>query len=165
MNLPVNITNSNSYSEVAKEIWQKGRALIGGFDRVVFTNGCFDILHPGHLQLLQYARNLASPRGALVVGINSDESIKRLKGDDRPIMSENARALLLISLRMVDFAVVFDEDTPLKLIEAIRPDVIVKGGDYNQSDVVGGHLALVSIAPYDQSWSTTEIIRRIKNNG
>ena len=103
-------------------------------ERIVFTNGCFDILHIGHIRLLEQARRKGD---RLIVGLNSDDSVRRLKGPLRPIVAEQERARVLAALSSVDAVVVFDEDTPLRLIEAIRPDVLVKGGDYTEDTVVG----------------------------
>ena len=103
--------------------------------KVGFTNGCFDLLHPGHVALLAQAREACD---RLVVGLNSDASVKRLKGPGRPVQTEEARAMVLASLATVDAVVVFDDDTPVKLIEAIRPDLLVKGADYHHDQVVGG---------------------------
>ena len=127
-------------------------ALRGSGRTIVFTNGCFDVLHVGHVRFLERARRLGD---TLVVGLNSDASTHRLKGDGRPIQSEAARAAVLASLANVDLVVVFGEDTPLKLIEALRPDVLVKGADYARDEVVGadlverhgGKLILVELAP------------------
>lgn len=132
------------------------------FDRMIFCNGCFDILHVGHLSTLAYARSIAGPRGVVVVGINSDVSVKKLKGSSRPVFDENARGTMLASLKYVDFVVSFDEETPYDLIKSLKPDVIVKGGDYKPADVVGGDIATVAIAPLDENWSTTDVIERIK---
>lgn len=131
--------------------------------RIGFTNGCFDLLHPGHLHLLNQARAACD---RLVVALNSDASVKRLKGPDRPIQSEAARAAVLGSLAMVDLVVLFSEETPIKLIEAIRPDVLVKGADYAIKDVVGGafvqsyggKVLLAELAP---GHSTTATIARL----
>lgn len=101
---------------------------------IVFTNGCFDLLHPGHLHLLSQAADLGD---ILLVGLNSDASVSRLKGPDRPIIPQDLRALHLASLFYVDGVVIFDEDTPLRLIKAIKPDVLVKGADYKEQDIVG----------------------------
>lgn len=101
---------------------------------VVFTNGCFDLLHPGHVRYLEAARALGD---FLVVGLNSDESVRRLKGSTRPILSEADRATVLAGLRSVDYIVIFDEDTPLRVIESIVPDVLVKGGDWAVGAIVG----------------------------
>jgi len=131
---------------------------------VVFTNGCFDILHAGHLDLLERAAALGD---RLVVGINSDASVQRLKGPERPVNPEGFRARMLASLSGVDAVVVFGEDTPLALIEALRPDVLVKGGDYRAEDVVGAgvvaaHGGQVEIVPLTQGHSTTGLIGRIR---
>jgi D-beta-D-heptose 7-phosphate kinase/D-beta-D-heptose 1-phosphate adenosyltransferase len=124
-------------------------------ETVVFTNGCFDILHTGHLELLKYAKTLGS---TLVVGVNSDASVKRLKGRDRPVNSELTRAHQLNTLPWVDEVIIFDDDTPYKLIKSLRPDVIVKGGDYTVEQVVGHDLASVVIFPTVEGHSTTKII-------
>jgi rfaE bifunctional protein nucleotidyltransferase chain/domain len=104
----------------------------------VFTNGCFDVLHKGHRKLLEEARNFGD---VLVVGLNNDDSVKRLKGPERPVNSEAIRALTLASCETVDFVTVFNEDTPYELLEELRPDVLVKGGDYKVEDVAGRELA------------------------
>ncbi|PAF45419.1 D-glycero-beta-D-manno-heptose 1-phosphate adenylyltransferase [Helicobacter sp. 11S02629-2] len=128
--------------------------------KIVFTNGCFDILHVGHASYLQKAKTLGD---VLVVGLNSDASVKRLKGKARPINSEYDRAYLLASLSCVDFVVVFDEDTPLKLIEALHPDVLVKGADYEGKEVVGSNIAKeVVLLEFIKDKSTTNIINKIK---
>jgi D-beta-D-heptose 7-phosphate kinase/D-beta-D-heptose 1-phosphate adenosyltransferase len=124
-------------------------------ETVVFTNGCFDILHTGHLELLKYAKTLGS---TLVVGVNSDASVRRLKGNDRPINSEITRAHQLNALPWVDEVVIFDDDTPYKLIKSLHPDIIVKGGDYTVEQVVGHDLATVVIFPTVEGYSTTRII-------
>jgi D-beta-D-heptose 7-phosphate kinase/D-beta-D-heptose 1-phosphate adenosyltransferase len=134
--------------------------------RVVFTNGCFDLLHPGHIHLLQGARRLGE---RLVVGLNSDASVKRLKGDSRPIIGERDRAVILNALDCVDAVVLFDEDTPLNLIRRLRPDILVKGSDYRLEEVVGkaeveaygGRVALVDIL---DGYSTTGIARRMNTD-
>lgn len=133
--------------------------------KIVFTNGCFDILHIGHIRYLQEAAKLGD---ILVVGLNSDASVKRLKGPERPINNENDRAEMLGALGFVDYVCIFEEDTPLELIKAIKPDVLVKGGDYKPDEVVGkkeveaegGKLVLI---PFVEGKSTTGIIERIKN--
>jgi D-beta-D-heptose 7-phosphate kinase / D-beta-D-heptose 1-phosphate adenosyltransferase len=131
--------------------------------RIAFTNGCFDMLHPGHVSLLNQARQAAD---RLIVGLNSDRSIRRLKGAGRPIQNAASRAMVLSSLRAVDAVVVFDEDTPLKLIAALEPDVLVKGADYTVETVVGAELVIarggkVLLAELVPAHSTTETIRRI----
>lgn len=133
--------------------------------RIVFTNGCFDILHVGHIR---YLRQAAAQGDMLVVGLNSDASVKRLKGEGRPVNSEDDRAELLASLPFVDYIVIFEEDTPYELIKQIQPDVLVKGGDYIPEDVVGrdivegrgGKLVLIDFV---EGRSTTGIIRRIRS--
>ena len=97
--------------------------------KLVFTNGCFDVLHRGHIELLKHCRVLGGDTGWVIVGINSDESIRRLKGDHRPIMSQDDRKALLEELSCIDEVVIFDEDTPYELIQRSKPDIIVKGGD------------------------------------
>ncbi len=132
--------------------------------KVGFTNGCFDLLHPGHVSLLNQARAACD---RLVVGLNSDASVKRLKGNDRPVQSEGARAAVMASLSPVDLVVVFGEDTPLALIEALRPDVLVKGADYTRAQVVGGDVVesyggRVVLADVVASYSTTATIAAMK---
>jgi D-beta-D-heptose 7-phosphate kinase/D-beta-D-heptose 1-phosphate adenosyltransferase len=132
----------------------------------VFTNGCFDILHRGHLELLKYCSDVTCPAmgGSLIVGLNSDESVRRLKGEGRPINNEKDRKFFLESLKFVDKVVVFEEDTPLKLIEEIKPNIIVKGGDYKAEDVVGGDICKVRIFNYVEGYSTTDTINEIFSN-
>ena len=128
-------------------------------DRIVFTNGVFDLLHKGHLELLKKSYELGSK---LVVGINSDASVKRLKGESRPINNEQTRLDQLYCLPWVDDVVVFDEDTPYELIKDIKPDLIVKGGDYTVETVVGHDLAPVHLVPTIEGYSTTNIIEASK---
>jgi D-beta-D-heptose 7-phosphate kinase/D-beta-D-heptose 1-phosphate adenosyltransferase len=133
-----------------------------GFD-VVFTNGCFDILHQGHIEYLEQARSLGDK---LVVGVNADASVRKLKGDSRPINTETSRAYLLASLSFVDLVTIFEEDTPLELLTELIPDVLVKGGDYKEADVVGGevvreHGGKVEILPFKEGFSTTAIEEKI----
>jgi len=135
--------------------------------RIAFTNGCFDLLHPGHVSLLNEARRTAD---RLVVGLNSDVSVRRLKGEGRPVQGEVARALVLASLKSVDAVVIFGEDTPLALIEALEPDVLVKGADYSLETVVGADLVLkrggrVVLAQLVPAHSTTGTIHRIAAAG
>ncbi len=152
-----------------EECIERCRELRRSGKRIVFTNGCFDILHRGHVTYLEEAASLGD---ALVVGVNSDESIRRLKGPLRPVVPEEDRALLLASLRAVALVSIFPEDTPLELIQSIHPDVLVKGGDYDPSatdgggyivgsDVVrssGGEVRVISLVP---GRSTTGIIERV----
>jgi D-beta-D-heptose 7-phosphate kinase/D-beta-D-heptose 1-phosphate adenosyltransferase len=131
--------------------------------KVVFTNGEFDLLHSGHIDLLTSARLHGD---ALVVGINTDESVKRLKGPARPVRGESDRAFVLAALEAVDLVVAFDEDTPLELVKALRPDVIVKGGDYTADKIVGaaevqswgGSVVVVPLTPGHSTTSTIEKI-------
>lgn len=127
---------------------------------VGWTNGCFDIFHNGHLYVLYKAKQLCD---VLHVGINSDKSIKKLKGKSRPIMSQDERFEIIASIKYVDRVYIFDEPTPIRLIEEIMPDVIVKGGDWDPEDVVGKELAKVVTIPLISDVSTTKIIERIKN--
>jgi D-beta-D-heptose 7-phosphate kinase/D-beta-D-heptose 1-phosphate adenosyltransferase len=122
---------------------------------LIFTNGCFDILHVGHLQYLEQSRALGD---RLVVGLNSDASVRRLKGHDRPVNSQEDRKRLLMALRCVDEVVIFDEDTPYELIKRIRPDIITKGGDYAAEKVVGSDLSRVVILTYVPHKSSTRIL-------
>ena len=132
--------------------------------RVVFTNGVFDLLHPGHIDVLIGARD----RGEfLVVGVNSDASVKRLKGPDRPVRSAPERCYVLGALSMVDAVVLFEEDTPFDLINVLRPDVLVKGGDYTEASIVGaaevrawgGEVVVIPITPGHSTTSTIERLR------
>lgn len=134
--------------------------------RVVFTNGCFDLLHPGHVHYLAEARALGE---ALIVAINSDRSVRELKGKGRPILNEQERAEVLSGLASVDFVTIFDEETPRELIAAILPDVLVKGGDWTTDKIVGREEVeagggLVLSLPYLEGQSTSEIIQRILVN-
>lgn len=134
--------------------------------RIVFTNGCFDILHKGHVAYLQAAKSLGD---ILIVGMNTDDSVKRLKGSERPVNSLEDRAFVLSSLRSVDYVVPFDEDTPLSLIESIMPDILVKGGDYTIDTIIGAkeviaHGGAVEIIPFVEGKSTTSIIEAIKKS-
>ena len=131
--------------------------------KTVFTNGCFDLIHVGHIRYLKQARELGD---RLVVGLNSDESVKRLKGKNRPLISQNYRKEMLLAFSFVDDVEVFDEDTPLNLINKVKPDVLVKGGDYNLSEIVGAKEVLAwggevkSLDFYD-GFSTTSLIEKI----
>jgi rfaE bifunctional protein nucleotidyltransferase chain/domain len=131
-------------------------------ERLVFTNGCFDILHRGHVEYLAAARGLGD---RLVVGLNADASVRRLKGGDRPLNAEEDRALVLAALAAVDAVTIFEEDTPLELIRALLPDLLVKGGDYPPAAIVGaedvvGAGGRVVIIPFVPGRSTTSLIRR-----
>ena len=140
------------------ETWQKEGL------KVVFTNGCFDILHEGHLYSLGQAAKQADH---LVVGVNSDRSVKKLKGDTRPINNEQSRAKVLASLLVTDAIVIFEEDTPLELIKTIMPDVLIKGGDYKVEDIAGAKEVIanggkVVINPLLDGFSTTATISKMK---
>ena len=128
--------------------------------KLIFTNGCFDIVHRGHLELLRYCQSL----GRVIVGLNSDESVKRLKGQNRPINHQQDRKFLLESLSYVDEVMIFSENTPYNLIKQIKPDIIVKGGDYNIDNIVGSDICEVKIFNYIDGYSTTKIIER-SNSG
>ena len=134
-------------------------------NKIVFTNGCFDLVHVGHLHTLSEAKKLGDK---LIVAINSDASVKRLKGDSRPILPEQERANLIASLVFVDAVLIFEEDTPIKLIESILPDVLVKGGDWKIEEIVGNEIVrenkgtVVSI-PFLDGHSTTDIISKIQS--
>lgn len=132
--------------------------------RIVFTNGCFDVLHRGHLELLYRAKSLGD---ILIVAVNTDASVRRLKGPDRPIHSETDRAELLAALEMVDFVTLFDAPDPYDLVAQLIPDVLVKGGDWQARDVIGGDLVAahggkVYIVPLVDDYSSTRIIERIR---
>ena len=142
----------------------RGWRLLG--KKVAFSNGCFDILHEGHIFSLSQA---AKEADILVVGVNSDASVKKLKGDSRPVNSENSRSLVLASLVITDFIVVFEEDTPFELITGFMPDVIVKGGDYTVEQIVGAKEVIanggwVVINPIVEGFSTTGIIEKMKGS-
>ena len=134
--------------------------------KTIFTNGCFDILHIGHVKLLQYCHELAYQTtggpGRVVVGLNSTCSVRRLKGNSRPINVESDRKYVLESLKYVDEVIIFNEDTPYQLIKQLSPHIIVKGGDYNPADVVGCDIAEVRIFNTVAGISTTDIISRLK---
>lgn len=132
--------------------------------KIVFTNGCFDLLHLGHLDVLRKSRNFGD---CLIVGLNTDSSVKRLKGEFRPIQDEKTRVMILASLAFVDYVVLFEEDTPLELINVIRPDVLVKGGDYNIEQIVGADIVLknggeVKIVDILPGHSTTDLVKKMK---
>ena len=133
----------------------------------MFTNGVFDLLHPGHIDLLTAARDNGD---ALIVGLNSDDSVRRLKGPGRPVRSESERAYVLAALEAVDAVTVFEQDTPLELILALRPDVLVKGGDYTPDTIVGrreveGWGGRVVVVPLTPGQSTSSIVERLRGTG
>lgn len=145
----VAVSHIGTYSVQEKEIKEK----------VVFTNGCFDVLHLGHLKLLKFAKKQGDK---LIVAINSDTSVKKLKGESRPKFSQEDRKAMLESLAIVDEVVVFEEDTPYNLIKSVKPDVIVKGGDYTVETTVGNDLAEVIIFPRVKDYSTSKILEETK---
>jgi len=129
--------------------------------KTVFTNGCFDILHRGHVEYLEQSRAMGS---RLIVGLNSDESVRRLKGSDRPINNQEDRKAVLLALRSVSAVYIFDEDTPYNLILKLKPDLITKGGDYLPHQIVGNDIVEVVTIPYLEGKSTTGTIYAINGN-
>lgn len=145
---------NHDYKQLIRNWRQKG-------NKIIFTNGCFDLLHLGHATYLKHARQLGDK---LVIGLNSDQSVKRLKGPSRPIINQNDRANMLSFFEFVDAVIIFEEDTPLKLISEIRPDILVKGGDYQVEEVVGREFAgKVEIISFVDGYSTSNIIEKITN--
>ncbi len=143
---------------------QKRNDLIEQNSILVFTNGCFDLVHRGHIEYLNQSKKMGD---ILIIGLNTDDSVKRLKGKDRPILPLEDRAYILDNLKPVDFVIPFDEDTPIKLIESISPNILVKGGDYTIESIVGNEWVIansgkVVTIPYIAGQSTTAIIDRIK---
>ena len=142
-------------------VWRRGAK-----GKVVFTNGVFDLLHPGHVDVLLGARRRGD---VLIVGLNSDASVRRLKGPERPVRAEAERAYVVAALAMVDAVVIFGEDTPLETVQALRPDVLVKGGDYTEATIVGapdvrswgGDVVVIPLTP---GQSTTSIINRLRDS-
>jgi D-beta-D-heptose 7-phosphate kinase/D-beta-D-heptose 1-phosphate adenosyltransferase len=133
---------------------------------IVFTNGCFDILHEGHMALLQYCRTIRPPEGEVMIAINSDDSIRKLKGATRPINDINARIAILNNIESVDWILVFTEDTPYEVLEVIHPHTIVKGGDYTMESMIGKEFAKeVKIFTYMDGKSTTNIVNKIALQG
>lgn len=133
--------------------------------KIVFTNGCFDVLHYGHVLYLLEAKALGD---LLVVGLNSDDSVRRLKGESRPINGEKKRAFILSALEFVDYVVVFEEDTPEELIKVVKPNVLVKGGDYQIGNIVGADFVMqnggtVSTIPFVEGFSSTQIIEKLNH--
>jgi len=150
-----------SFSDEAKFFLEKSRK-----QTIVFTNGCFDILHRGHVSYLNEAKKLGH---LLFIGLNSDASVKRLKGDSRPINGEKDRKFILENLRCVDFVEVFDEETPLQLIELVKPQILVKGGDWSIDKIVGSDFVLslggkVLSLPFVDGFSTTNTIHKIQQD-
>lgn len=147
-----------------EELIVERERLRGEGKRLVFTNGCFDLLHPGHVSYLSQARSLGD---ALVVALNSDRSVRALKGEGRPILNETERAEVIAALEAVDYVTIFDEETPRELIAALLPDVLVKGGDWVLDEIIGRKEVeaaggQVRSLPYVEGSSTTDIVERIK---
>ena len=156
--LKAKIFNIKNLSQIINE-WR-----LNG-DKIVFTNGCFDLIHLGHLEILARSADLGDK---LIVGINSDMSIKKIKGNSRPIIEEDSRAKQLAAIEFIDAVILFNEDTPYDLINILKPDVLTKGGDYKKNDIVGNQLinkeqGEVVIIPLTQGYSTTSILEKIKN--
>ncbi len=157
-NLKAKIFNIKDLSQIIRE-WR-----LNG-DKIIFTNGCFDLIHLGHLEILARSADLGDK---LIVGLNSDMSIKKIKGNSRPIIQEDSRAKQLAAIEFIDAVILFNEDTPYDLISFINPDIITKGGDYKKNDVIGNELmnkkaGKVVIIPLTQGFSTTSILEKIKN--
>jgi len=154
--ISLKIKTRQALAEVRKQLSQQKKT-------VVFTNGCFDILHRGHVEYLQKSRDMGD---ALIVGLNSDDSVTRLKGKGRPLLPQEDRAFLLASLTAVDYVCIFEEDTPAELIRALQPDILIKGGDYRINEIVGrevveGRGGKVVTIPLTPNRSTSDIIRKI----
>ena len=153
----------NSIYRPGKELDELISSLKSQNRKIVFTNGVFDIIHRGHVEYLNEAKRLGD---VLIVGLNSDSSVKKIKGDSRPVNSENDRAFVLVNLKAVDYVVIFEEDTPYILIKSIVPDVLAKGGDWKTEDIVGSDIVLdsggkVLSLKYIENYSTTGIINKI----
>ncbi|QHT68154.1 D-glycero-beta-D-manno-heptose 1-phosphate adenylyltransferase [Rhodocytophaga rosea] len=149
--------------------WQTATQVVSQWKQqklsIVFTNGCFDIIHIGHVDYLEKARALGDK---LILGLNSDSSVRNIKGEKRPVVSEYARARVMAALSFVDAVVLFDEDTPLRLIQTIKPDILVKGDDYMLENIVGADFVIenggsVKTVPLVKGFSTSAIIQKIKN--
>lgn len=156
--MPIKILGSKKLSGILSRLRLKGK-------QIVFTNGCFDILHVGHVDYLSRAKALGD---ILVVGLNSDSSVKKIKGKNRPINNERDRARVLSSLSFVDYISIFNESTPERLIKELKPDIIAKGGDWKIKDIVGGSFVRsyggkVKSIPFVKGYSTTSLIKRIEN--
>lgn len=158
MNVPDKLKSLDEVKALAARARRLGQ-------KVVFTNGCFDLLHRGHVHVLREAKAAGD---LLIVGINSDKSVKEIKGTNRPVLPEVDRAELIAAMEMVDYVLLFDEPDPHDAIAALRPDVLVKGGDWSAEKIVGADIVRseggrVVVVPYMEGFSTTEIIERIRN--
>ncbi|MEJ5172969.1 MAG: D-glycero-beta-D-manno-heptose 1-phosphate adenylyltransferase [Hydrogenothermaceae bacterium] len=147
-----------NYIDVVNKLKKEGK-------KIVFTNGCFDIIHAGHVDYLQKAKSLGD---FLIVGLNSDESVRRLKGDGRPVNPQEQRKRVLEALKPVDMVIIFEEDTPERLIKEIKPDVLVKGGDWKIENIVGADFVMsyggkVYTIDFVYDTSTTKIVQKVKN--
>jgi len=156
--VPAKYKSVDELSAISAQARKAGRV-------VVFTNGCFDLVHRGHIHLLRQAKALGD---ILIVGLNSDVSVKTIKGPDRPIMPEADRIELIAALQMVDYVVVYSEPDPYHIIAAIKPNVLVKGGDWSADKIIGADVVeqnggRVAVVPYLPEFSTTQIIERIRN--
>jgi D-beta-D-heptose 7-phosphate kinase/D-beta-D-heptose 1-phosphate adenosyltransferase len=156
--MPDKLKSAAEIVSIAAEARQRGQ-------KVVFTNGCFDVLHRGHVHLLRQAKALGD---LLIVALNSDRSVTTIKGPARPVMDQASRVELIAAMEMVDYVVVFDKPDPYELIEAIKPGVLVKGGDWKIDEVVGAEVVeraggRVVLIPYLEGFSTTKIIERMRN--
>lgn len=134
-------------------------------EKIIFSNGCFDIIHPGHMEYLSKARDMGTK---LIIGLNSDDSVQRLKGENRPVMNQNNRALMLACMHFIDAVIIFDEETPYELIKSIQPDILVKGADYNPEDIAGYDIVMdkggsVKTIDLTEGFSTTAMIQKIKD--
>ncbi len=155
----------NTSDNIHSKIFTSGLPSRNTSDKVAFTNGCFDILHLGHLDYLGKAADLGDK---LIIGLNTDASVQRLKGPSRPINNQEARAQMLAALSFVDAVILFNEDTPYELIKTIQPDVLVKGADYSVKEIVGHDIVLAKggeVIPIDllEGYSTTDIIEKLQN--
>ncbi|MCB5261143.1 MAG: D-glycero-beta-D-manno-heptose 1-phosphate adenylyltransferase [Candidatus Cloacimonetes bacterium] len=158
MKLTDKIVPSIEIADISEDLHLSGQ-------QIVFTNGCFDIIHAGHVAYLSQAKALGD---ILVVGLNSDASVKRLKGDSRPINTQQNRALVLAAFSFVDYVVIFEQNTPLALIKEVEPDILVKGGDWQASEIVGAdyvmaHGGRVQSLSFVEGLSTTSIIEKLKD--
>lgn len=152
------ILEIDDFIEIREKLRSEGKKL-------VFTNGCFDIIHRGHVEYLNQAKSLGD---ILIVGVNSDRSVRGLKGDDRPVNTEKDRAFIIDNLKSVDFVVIFDEDTPINIIKKIIPEFLVKGGDWKEEDIVGWDVVKqnggkVMSLQFIDNYSTTNIINKMRS--
>ncbi len=157
----LNKSSSDKYIKTWDEISHIVSSVKNKEKKIVFTNGCFDILHIGHIKYLQEAKKFGD---ILIIGLNSDASVRRLKGENRPINSQDDRAYILASLEFIDYVVIFDEDTPINLINLIQPDILTKGGDYEGKELVGQDIAKeIKLISFIEGKSTTKVIQKIKD--